>query len=132
MLDPASYLELVGAPASGTQRQGVLDIANGLSGLVFPTDYAKATYARLTNAGFAPQEPILQERLVETGGTTRQARFRNVRMAAAEFPAGHVYFCQHLTPNLVWRDEWLANPNGFRDIGAVTITDPDPKREAAR
>lgn len=132
MIDPASYLELVGVPASGKQRQEVLDSPTGLSGLVFRTEDAEATYARLTDAGFAPQEPILLERPVEVGGTTRQAQFRNVRMTAAEFPAGRVYFCQHLTPDLVWRQEWLTHPNGFRGIGAVTITDPDPEAEAAR
>ena len=132
MVDPANYLELVGVPASGTQRQEVLDSAKGLSGLVFRTDDAEATYARLIDAGFAPQEPILLERPVETGGGVQQAQFRNVRMTAAEFPAGRVYFCQHLTPDLVWRKEWLAHPNGFRGVGAVTISDPNPDAEAAR
>ncbi|MFX0543319.1 VOC family protein [Roseovarius sp. S4756] len=132
MVDPASYLELVGVPASGTQRQEVLDSPKGLSGLVFRTDDAEATYAHLIAVGFAPQEPILLERPVNIGGTSRKAQFRNVRMTAAEFPAGRVYFCQHLTPDLVWRDDWMAHPNGFHDIGAITIADPDPEAEAAR
>lgn len=95
---PASYLEVVGVPASVLQRQEVLDSPEGLSGLVFRAEAAEATYVRLTDAGFAPQEPILLERPVELGGTTRQAKFRNVRMASGEFPAGRVYFCRHLTP----------------------------------
>jgi len=53
-------------------------------------------------------------------------------MTAAEFPAGRVYFCQHLTPDLVWREEWLSHPNGFCGIAGMSVQDPDPEREAAR
>ena len=132
MIDPTSYLELVGVPAIGKQRQEVLDSPLGLSGLVFRSGDAGATYARLAAAGFAPQEPILLERPVTVDGADDVARFRNVRMTAAQFPAGRVYFCQHLTPGLVWRDEWLSHPNGFCGIAGVTVHDPEPEREAAR
>ena len=132
MMDPASYLELVGVPPTGKQRQEVLDSPLGLSGLVFRSSDANATYARLTSAGFAPQEPVLLERPVTVDGADDVARFRNVRMTSAEFPAGRVYFCQHLTPGLVWRDEWLSHPNGFCGIAGVTVQTPNPPRESAR
>ncbi len=132
MMDPVSYLELVGVPANGKQRQEVLDSPLGLSGLVFCSEDAEATFARLTTAGLAPQEPILLERPVTIDGEARVARFHNVRMTAAEFPAGRVYFCQHLTPDLVWRNEWLSHPNGFRGIAGMTVRSPDPEGEAAR
>ncbi len=132
MMDPASYLELVGVPATGKQRQEVLDSPIGLSGLVFRSDDAEATFARLTAAGFAPQEPILLERPVALDGAAHIARFHNVRMTSAEFPAGRVYFCQHLTPDLVWREEWLTHPNGFCGITGMTVHSPDPAAEAVR
>ena len=132
MMDPHSYLELVGVPATGTQRQEVLDSPIGLSGLVFRTEDAQRTYTHLAAQGFAPQEPLLLERPVTVDGATQMAQFRNVRMTAAEFPAGRVYFCQHLTPALVWRDAWLAHPNGFSGIAAMTVSAPDPAAEAAR
>ncbi len=132
MVDSTSYLELVGVPPIGKQRQEVLDSPLGLSGLVFRSSDADATYARLTAAGFAPQEPILLERPVPVDGVDDVARFRNVRMTSAEFPAGRVYFCQHLTPGLVWRDEWLSHLNGFCGIAGITVQSPDPAREAAR
>ncbi|WP_324752757.1 VOC family protein [Roseovarius sp. Pro17] len=132
MMDPVSYLELVGVPATGKQRQEVLDSPLGLSGLVFRSDDAEATFARLSTAGFAPQEPILLERPVTIDGGARVARFHNVRMTTAEFPAGRVYFCQHLTPDLVWRKEWLSHPNGFCGIAGMTVLSPDPEEEAAR
>ncbi len=132
MMDPQSYLELVGVPATGKQRQEVLDSPIGLSGLVFATDDAQATHDRLCDAGFAPQPPILLERPVTIDGGEHMARFHNVRMTAAEFPAGRVYFCQHLTPDLVWRDDWLRHPNGFCGLTAMTISSPDPHAEARR
>ncbi len=132
MLERNAYLEIVAVPPTGRQRQDVLDSSLGLDGLVFRTDDAVATHARLVAAGFAPQEPSLLDRPVEVDGETRSARFHNVRMTAAEFPAGRVYFCNHLTPELVWRDEWLEHPNGFRGIGGMAIEHPDPAGEAAR
>jgi len=132
MMGPASYLELVGVPATGKQRQEVLDSPIGLSGLVFRDGDAEATFARLTAAGFVPQEPVLLERPVMLDGAEHIARFHNVRMTAAEFPAGRVYFCQHLTPELVWREEWLRHPNGFCGISQMILHHSDPAKEAAR
>lgn len=132
MMNPASYLELVGIPETGKQRQDVLESPVGLSGLVFRSQDAQATYARLKAEGFAPKEPILLERPVALDGKDHMARFHNVRMTSAEFPAGRVYFCQHLTPDLVWREEWLDHPNGFCGISAMGVNSPDPAAEAWR
>ncbi|MFN3208465.1 MAG: VOC family protein [Roseovarius sp.] len=126
MMTKDAYLELVGVPTTGKQREDVLNSPIGLSGLVFRSDDAQATFDRLDQAGFAPREPILLERPVTIDGADQMARFHNVRMTSAEFPAGRVYFCQHLTPGLVWREEWLTHPNGFCGLTAMTVTAPDP------
>lgn len=130
MVEPRAYLELVGLPDCGPQRREVLQSPLGLSGLVFRTDDADATYKRLTSSGFAPLEPILLERPVHLGGTIHQARFQNVRMTAGEFPAGRVYFCQHLNPELVWREEWLVHENGFCGFSDILIGSAVPDRDA--
>ena len=111
---PGAYLELVGLPETGKQRQEVLDSPLGLSGLVFKTDDPDALFARLTAQGLAVAEPIAFSRPVELADETRHARFRTVRLAPSVFPAGRVYFCQHFTPELVWRPEDMTHPNGFR------------------
>lgn len=131
MLEPRAYLELVGVPETGKQRADVLNSPRGLNGLVFRSHDATATHARLETAGFSPQEPMLLERPVELAGETCAARFHNVRMTMEEFPAGRVYFCQHLTPELVWRDEWLSHPNGFAGLAEMVIHSPDPASDAA-
>jgi hypothetical protein len=43
---------------------------------------------------------------------------------------GRVYFCEHLTPDLVWRAEWQAHPNGARAIARVVVATTDPPRTA--
>ncbi len=53
-----------------------------------------------------------------------------MRLPASLFPAGRVYHCQHLTPDLVWRPEWFAHPNGFTGLDGVTVESPTPEAEA--
>lgn len=127
---PGAYLELVGLPETGKQRQEVLDSPLGLSGLVFKTDDPDALFARLTAQGLAVAEPIAFSRPVELADETRHARFRTVRLAPSVFPAGRVYFCQHFTPELVWRPEDMTHPNGFRAMSRLVADSPDPEAEA--
>ncbi len=132
MMTPGAYLELVGVPDTGRQRQEVLDSPFGLNGLVLRTFDADATRDALAAAGFAPTGPVAFSRPVDLDGVEYDARFRTVRLPPETFPAGRVYFCEHLTPELVWRDEWMAHPNGFCAIDGFTIASPDPEAEARR
>jgi hypothetical protein len=132
MMAPGSYLELVGLPETGKQRQEVLDSPLGLSGLVFKTDDADAIFARLEEAGLKPSAPLAFSRPVEIEGETLEARFRTVRVAGELFPAGRVYFCEHLTPELVWRDEWLSHPNGFCGMDRIEVESLSPEVDATR
>ncbi|MFG1249865.1 VOC family protein [Xanthobacter flavus] len=132
MMTPGAYLELVGVPDTGRQRQEVLDSPFGLNGLVLRTFDADATRDRLAAAGFAPAGPVAFSRPVEVDGVEHDARFRTVRFPPETFPAGRVYFCEHLTPELVWRPEWMAHPNGFLAIDSFTVSSPEPEEEARR
>lgn len=132
MMTPGAYLELVGVPDTGRQRQEVLDSPFGLNGLVLRTFDADATRDRLAASGFAPAGPVAFSRPVEVDGVEHDARFRTVRFPPQTFPAGRVYFCEHLTPELVWRPEWMAHPNGFLAIDSFTVSSPEPEAEARR
>jgi hypothetical protein len=46
-------------------------------------------------------------------------------------PNGRVFFCQHFTPELVWRDEWRRHENGVTDIVGFAIAASDPDKTAA-
>jgi hypothetical protein len=108
------YLELIGLPADGkTVREEIVSSPLGTDGLVFridaPEDAPEATFNALREAGFEATPPQTFSRPVPPLG---DARFTTVRLAPGQLPGGRVYFCQHLTPELVFRDEWQAHPNG--------------------
>jgi len=132
MMTKGAYLELVGVPESGLQRQEVLDSPYGLNGLVFRSDDADADYIRLKDAGLPAQPVSAFSRPVEIKGKMLDARFKTVRFPLDAFPGGRVYFCEHLTPELVWRDEWLLHPNGFRAIDRFVIESPTAEADARR
>lgn len=132
MMTPGPYLELVGLPETGPQRQDVIDSPFGLNGLVLRSRDADATHARLAAAGLAAGPPVSFSRPVTVDGISAEARFRTVRLPAVLFPAGRLYHCEHLTPDLVWRPDWFAHPNGFLGIDALTVESPDPDGEAGR
>jgi hypothetical protein len=70
-------------------------------------------------------------RPVALSGATQDARFRTTRLDPDKITIGRVYFCEHLTPELVWRPEWQAHPNGARAITRVVVATADPQATAA-
>ena len=40
--------------------------------------------------------------------------------------AGRIFFCHHLTPDLVWRDEWRQHANGTVGVAGAVIAAEDP------
>jgi Glyoxalase-like domain len=69
-------------------------------------------------------------RPVVLDGATSDARFRTTRLDPDKITIGRVYFCEHQTPDLVWRPEWLAHPNGAGAISRVVVATHDPQRTA--
>jgi len=127
------YLELVGLPLdTETLRREVLDSTIGIDGLVFKTDDAQATYDALYTLKFQVGEPQSFTRPVVINGNEEIARFRTTRLAAGEMPAGRVYFCEHLTPQWVFRPEWSVHRNGAKALVQLVIVSPNPSAEAAR
>lgn len=126
------YLELIGLPADGTSERSALLLKSpvGMDGLVFKTNDADRTHERLTALG----EPLLPiqsfSRPVELDGVKTDARFRTVVYTPGHFPAGRVYFCQHYTPELVWRKEWQKHACRVRGIIALLIVSTQPEADA--
>ena len=132
IMSDGAYLELVGVPRSGRQRPDVMNSPVGLSGLVFKSHDADSTYARLIAEGLTMLAPLDFCRPVTIAGVTREAQFRIVRAAPECFPAGRVYFCQHLTPELVWNGEGLDHANGFRRLVSMTVQTTCMERDRTR
>ena len=122
------YLELLGFGEAGASRPELAPFPIGLNGLVFKTDDADVVHAHALAAGL----PILPvhafSRPVELGGAQQDARFRTTRLDPAKIAMGRVYFCEHRTPELVWRPEWQVHPNGARAISRVIVATENPRR----
>jgi hypothetical protein len=121
------YLELLGFGEDGATRTEIARFPAGLNGLVFKTTDADLVHRHAVEAGL-PVLPVQSfSRPVTIDGTTRDARFRTTRLDADEIAMGRVYFCEHLTPDLVWRAKWQAHPNGACAIARVVVATADPQ-----
>jgi hypothetical protein len=121
------YLELIAAKPDDNSRPEIMDAPFGLDGLVFATEDATATYEALRRNEVPIDPPQQFSRPVEIGGEARDAVFRTTRLPRSVSPAGRFYFCQHLTRDLVWRDEWRRHANGAVGIARAVIAAEEPE-----
>ncbi len=127
------YLELLGTDVpGGALRPDIASYPVGLNGLVFKVDDAAALATRLLAAGVPALPAQSFHRPVDLpDGTRDDARFRTVRLDRAAAFDGRIYWCEHLTPQHVWRPEWQAHPNGALAVARVLLSVRDPERQAA-
>lgn len=126
------YLELIAVPSGGPQRTEILDAPIGLNGLVFGTEDAAAVSESLRGAGVPVLPPNRFSRPVDlANGERRDAAFATVRLQPDATNIGRLYFCQHFTRELVWRDEWRHHPNGTIGIIRAVIASNRPGEVAA-
>ncbi|MCG8710285.1 VOC family protein [Brenneria sp. 4F2] len=124
-----NYLELLGFEAQNEgKRQALHSEPLGLSGLVWKTRDSDAVFQRLKAVGLDGEPPASFFRPVDlSDGSRPNARFRTVPLAAERVRNGRSFFCQHETPELVWRPEWQSHPNGVIDIVGFVIAAADPR-----
>jgi Glyoxalase-like domain len=122
------YLELLGFAEDGATRLEIMRFPAGLNGLVFKTGDADLVHREAQAAGL-PVLPVQAfSRPVTLDGVSQDARFRTTRLDADKIAMGRVYFCEHRTPELVWRPEWQTHPNSAREIASVVVATADPRR----
>jgi catechol 2,3-dioxygenase-like lactoylglutathione lyase family enzyme len=124
------YLELLGFGEEGATRTEIARFPTGLNGLVFKTMDADLVHRQAATAGLPVLLVQAFSRPVALDGTTRDARFRTTRLDPDKIAVGRVYFCEHLTPDLVWRPEWQTHPNGASAIARVVVATSDLQRTA--
>ncbi len=120
------YVELVGVMPGASNQTDVLDWPAGLNGLVFKTFDSDGTFAALRDAEVPVLPPQALSRPVDMPGGPREAAFRNVRLERDATPAGRLFFCHHLTPELVWHDPWRRHPNGALGILRAVVCAAEP------
>lgn len=126
------YFELVGyEPRNAARASGAWGKVDGFAGLVLKTPDANALALHLRDRSIAMvgDGPRNLSRPVELpDGTVREARFSSIHIDPDLTPSGLVLICQHHTPELVWRREWQAHPNGVNGIAGMTVASMDPAR----
>jgi hypothetical protein len=126
-----TYLELLGfEPGRGPVTTGLLSGPLGLNALALKTRDSEGLYRDLAASGLASEPPASFSRPVELAHETRDARFKTVWLQPGAIPFGRIFFCEHLTPDLVWRPEWQKHANGAVDVAHVTVAAADPMRSA--
>ena len=121
------YLELIGTPKGKPNMRPELKEAEiGINGLVFKSDNIKKTYQHLINMKLSNFPPRYFSRPVEINGIEREAKFETVSIKDNIFKAGRIYFCNHLTPNLVWIPEYKSHKNNVSEIAEITVIDSNP------
>jgi hypothetical protein len=127
MMFTTDFLELIGiSEAKAHMRPEIANAPRGLNGLVFKSEDVEATFARLQEHGLAGDPPKAFSRPVTLrDGTTSDAKFRTVTARAGALPGARLYFCEHLTPELVWRPEWQSHPNGVTGFAELIAVTPD-------
>ncbi len=126
------YFELIGVPPEGAPATDIMDWPAGLLGLVFNATGAPALQATLAAAG-APVGPVhANSRPVALpGGGSEDASFRVIPIHQQAAPAGWMFFCEHLTRDLVWQNRWRRHANGALAVSRLTMTAADPQQMAA-
>lgn len=117
------YLELLHVTAPSPSRQYYWDAqqrGGGFAAMSCKSRDAFATADRLRAAGFQPSDPIEFSRPVRLDdGSEHPATFRVTALDHA--PGARYFVCEHRTPDLLWRPEWLAHANGAQAIAATYL-----------
>jgi catechol 2,3-dioxygenase-like lactoylglutathione lyase family enzyme len=123
------YVELLGVEAGRpTPAWDIVANAVGIQALAFKMRDADALYRRLTENRQSASPPEEFSRPVKLSEGTFDAKFKVVGVNKSPVEDVHIFFCQHLTPQLVWRREWQSHDNGATGIAHLVVAVPDPAR----
>ena len=127
MLFQNNYLELIGYPKGGEVKRPELKNASiGINGIVFKSKNINKTYTQLLNAECNDGSPKEFNRPVIINQLEKQAKFKTISVKKNLFKPGRLYFCEHLTPNLVWIPSYLKHSNTCIQFLQLTIIDNNP------
>jgi len=128
---PGDYVELIGVvdasqPASSIVRR-IAEVGEGMIGVALATGDAAAAHAALTAASIAAEPPRELVRVLELPEGAVTPRFSLVNLPAGATPHIPMFLCQHLSPELVRRPEWIAHANGATGVASVTAVVANPR-----
>lgn len=123
------YLELLGYPADKLpERPELTQRPAGLLATVLKANDADQVRATLLKRELAPRPTIAFSRPIDLGnGKSADVKFRVTSLEPDAIPASWVYYCQHLTPELVWYPAWQIHMNGCVAMTQLSINVSDLK-----
>lgn len=133
---PAGYLELIAridpaAPANSLDR--FLARYEGIHIVAFGIADAEAELARLRRERFLLEGIAYLERPADPGDAAKGiAKFARLPLPNEASPEGRMQLIQHLTPELIWRDEWIDHPNRAVRLAGLVIAVDDVDEAAGR
>lgn len=130
---PRDYLELLHVPTPGPGRQYYWDAqqkGGGCAALACRTEDAHEMAGTLRRGGWHIDDPIEFSRPVRLDdGAERPATFCVTAMDDA--PGARFFLCEHRTPELLWRPEWLGHANGAAGMATLFLVVAPALVEAA-
>lgn len=133
---PQGYLELIAridpnAPANSLDR--FLRRYEGIHIVAFGVADADAELARLRERGFDLPGIAYLERPADPEDPAKgTARFARLPLPNDASPEGRMQLIQHLTPERIWRDEWISHPNRAVRLAGLVIAVADVAEAAGR
>jgi catechol 2,3-dioxygenase-like lactoylglutathione lyase family enzyme len=120
-----NYLELLGFVTRDDfahRLEAFLARHEGAMSVAFqPAGSAEEAAAALAGLGLHPSAPRALGRQLELPEGTVVPRFTLLTLPPEETPALDCFLCEHLTPELVRRPEWLVHPNGVTGLRSVHV-----------
>jgi Glyoxalase-like domain len=117
-----TYLEALGVlrpTGNNLAVRSVLAEREGPYGLAFKTDDADAAAAEFAEAGIGPGVALAFARPVDLPSGSREAAFRVARTDPEHTPGTWLFVCQHRTPEVTWRTDYIEQPNGAHGLAEV-------------
>lgn len=127
--DRTTYFEVLAvnsATPDNASTRALLERREGVAGIAFKTPDAKGARVEFADAGVDAGAAIDFARPVELPTGTSEASFTVARLAAEATPGAFAFVCQHHTPGVVWRGDYLTQPNGARGVVGVIGVAADP------
>jgi hypothetical protein len=125
------YIELLAAggegPGAARVRAFLERRGEGLMGYALKALDTVGAVKRLSAGGLAVGEPRPLSRAIETPEGPAVLSFVLADLPET-VPGIYHFLCQHRTPALMRRPEWLAHPNGALGLAALTLWVEEPER----
>jgi catechol 2,3-dioxygenase-like lactoylglutathione lyase family enzyme len=122
MLENGTYLEILSvleATPANEDSRAVLAEREGPFGLALKTDDAHGAAEAFEAAQIAAGGALAFVRPVAFPNGTQDACFTVARVGAEATPGASLFVCQHHTPEIVWREDYLEQPNGATGLAEV-------------